>query len=230
MWHIRSNRPRPVPDRCGDGRHVLRTARLVLYTPRDVLDVEVAKAAGADAEAQRWLGWPADTLVNAETAEHLLGIDDRNRSERLRAFPASMRRELTRAMPLPGPGETQWLLAVDAATGRVAGMSSLTPDDDGTLGLRLAPAYRGQGLGTELVAATARFGHAHFGLHTVRAGTETSNDNCRRALGAAGFEPCDGPARHTLPDGRVTDAAWYRHGTGSTSRCASVRESAVTRG
>ncbi|MFJ8014799.1 GNAT family N-acetyltransferase [Streptomyces sp. NPDC096339] len=229
MWRIRSNRPAPVPVRCGDGRHVLHTARLVLFTPRDVLDMEIGRATGADAVAQRWLGWPVDTLVNAETAEHLLGIDDGNRTERLRAFPAPMRRELILPTPPPGPGLTQWLVAVDRATGRVAGASSLTPAEDGSLGLQLAPAYRGQGLGTEVVAATARFGHAHFGLRSVRAGAETSNDNCRRALDAAGFEPCDGPSRHTLPDGRVIDSAWYRHTADGTSHCASVRASAAAR-
>ncbi|MEU8438787.1 GNAT family N-acetyltransferase [Streptomyces sp. NPDC029216] len=196
----------PVPVRCEGGRHVLRTARLVLHTPRDFLDMEIGLAAGADADAQHWLGASDRLVVDAATAEHLLGIDDHNRVERLSSFPAAMRRGLTRPLP---PGPIAWLLAVDVETGRAAGLSSLTPD--GEIGLRLAPTHRGRGLGTELVEATTRLGHAHRGLQTVRAGTERSNDRCRRALSAAGFVPCEGPSQHTLADGRVTDAVWYQH-------------------
>ncbi|MFF4421084.1 GNAT family N-acetyltransferase [Streptomyces sp. NPDC001549] len=157
-------------------------------------------AAGADADVQRWFGWIPDSIVTPETAAHLLGIHDGNRAERLRAFPKAVRRELIQPVVLPGPTEGQGLLAVDPATGLVAGMSSLTPDDDGVIGIWLAPAFRGRGLGTELVAATARFGHEHLGLASVRAGTETSNHRCRGALSAAGFVPYDGPALHTLPE------------------------------
>ncbi|MFF4444185.1 GNAT family N-acetyltransferase [Streptomyces sp. NPDC001502] len=137
--------------------------------------MERGAAAGADADAQRWFGWIPDSIVTPETATHLLGTHDGNRAERLRAFPEAVRRELIRPVVLPGPAEEQRLLAVDPATGLVAGMSSLTPNGDGVIGIWLAPAFRGRGLGTELVAATARFGHEHLGLESVRAGTETSN-------------------------------------------------------
>ncbi|WKD36715.1 GNAT family N-acetyltransferase [Streptomyces xanthophaeus] len=222
-------RPQPAPVRCGDGRHALRTGRLVLHTPRDFLDVEMGAAAGADADAQRWFGWIPDSIVTPETATHLLGIHDGNRAERLRAFPKAVRRELIQPVVLPGPAEEQRLLAVDPATGLVAGMSSLTPDRHGAIGIWLAPAFRGRGLGTELVAATARFGHEHLGLDSVRAGTESSNHRCRGALSAAGFVPDDGPALHTLPDGRVVDSAWYRHEAAGTARCPAVPEGAVIR-
>ncbi|MFI7360168.1 GNAT family N-acetyltransferase [Streptomyces avidinii] len=224
-----SRGPQPVPVRCGDGRHTMRTARMVLYTPRDRLDAEIGAAAGADADAQRWFGWIADTFVTPETATHLLGIYDHNRAERLRAFPRAVRRELIQPVELPGPTEEQRLLAVIPATGLVAGMSSLTPNDGGAIGVWLAPAFRGQGLGAELVAATARFGHEHLGLASVRAGTETANHRCRGALSAAGFVPYGGPDRHTLPDGRVVDCAWYRHDAVGTARCAAVAQGAVTR-
>ncbi|WP_051781839.1 MULTISPECIES: GNAT family N-acetyltransferase [unclassified Streptomyces] len=231
IWGPGARRPRPVPVRCADGRHTIRTARLVLYTPRDHLDVETGAAAGADDDAQRWFGWNADTLVTPATATHLLGTHDGNRAERLRAFPRAVRRELVRpvVLPDPDPGAEQRLLAVDAATGLVAGMSSLTPGRGGVIGLWLAPDFRGHGLGTELVAATARFGHEHLGLESVSAGTETSNHRCRGALGAAGFVECEGPARHTLPDGRVVDSAWYRHEVAGTARCEGVPAAAVTR-
>ncbi|MFD4940222.1 GNAT family N-acetyltransferase [Streptomyces virginiae] len=226
LW---SRRPQPVPVHCGDGRHTIRTARLLLYTPRDHWDVEMGAAAGADSDAQRWFGWIPDSLVTPETAAHLLGIHDGNRAERLRAFPRSVRRELARPVVLPDPGAEQRLLAVDAATGLVAGMSSLTPDSGGAIGLWLAPACRGRGLGTELVTATARFGHEHLGLESVSAGTETANHRCRGALGAAGFVQCEGPALHTLPDGRVVDSAWYRHEAAGTARCAGVSAAEVSR-
>ncbi|MFJ6370120.1 GNAT family N-acetyltransferase [Streptomyces virginiae] len=224
-----SRRPQPVPVHCGDGRHTIRTARLLLYTPRDHWDVEMGAAAGADSDAQRWFGWIPDSLVTPETAAHLLGIHDGNRAERLRAFPRSVRRELARPVVLPDPGAEQRLLAVDAATGLVAGMSSLTPDSGGAIGLWLAPACRGRGLGTELVTATARFGHEHLGLESVSAGTETANHRCRGALRAAGFVQYEGPALHTLPDGRVVDSAWYRHEAAGTARCAGVSAAAVSR-
>ncbi|MFJ7591262.1 GNAT family N-acetyltransferase [Streptomyces sp. NPDC097617] len=229
IWRRGPRGPQPVPDRCGDGRHAMRTARMVLYTPRDFLDVEIGAAAGADADAQRWFGWIPASLVTPETAAHLLGTDDRNRAERLRAFPKAVRRELIQPALLPGPAGEQRLLAVIPATGLVAGMSSLNPDDGGAIGFWLAPAFRGQGLGAELVAATARFGHQHLGLESVRAGTETSNHRCRGALSAAGFVPGAGPALHTLPDGRVVESAWYRHDAADTARCAARAQDAVTR-
>ncbi|MFE5864844.1 GNAT family N-acetyltransferase [Streptomyces virginiae] len=176
-------RPQPVPVHCGDGRHTIRTARLLLYTPRDHWDVEMGAAAGADSDAQRWFGWIPDSLVTPETAAHLLGIHD----------------------------------------------GKLTPDSGGAIGLWLAPACRGRGLGTELVTATARFGHEHLGLESVSAGTETANQRCRGALRAASFVQCEGPALHTLPDGRVVDAAWYRHEAAGTARCSGVPAAAVSR-
>ncbi|GAA2634323.1 MULTISPECIES: GNAT family N-acetyltransferase [Streptomyces] len=224
-------RPQPVPVRCGGGRHAIRTARLVLYTPRDHLDAEIGVAAGSDSDAQRWFGWNPDTLVTPETAAHLLGIHDGNRAERLRAFPRAVRRELVRpvVLPDPDPRAAHRLLAVHAATGLVAGMSSLTPGNGGAIGIQLAPDFRGRGLGTELVEATARLGHEHLGLESVSAGTETSNHRCRGALEAAGFVECEGPALHTLPDGRVVDSAWYEHESAGTARCAGVPAAAVTR-
>lgn len=133
-----------------------------------------------------------------ETAAHLLGIHDGNRAERLRAFPRAVRRELVRpvVLPDPDPRAAHRLLAVHAATGLVAGMSSLTPGNGGAIGIQLAPDFRGRGLGTELVEATARLGHEHLGLESVSAGTETSNHRCRGALEAAGFVECEGPALH----------------------------------
>ncbi|MGW5423471.1 GNAT family N-acetyltransferase [Streptomyces sp. NPDC003943] len=217
LWRRAVRRTPLVPVRCADGHHVLRTARLVLRTPRDLLDAAIGEAVAADPEAQRWLGWTADTVIDSRVAEHLLGIDDSNRAERLRSFRAPVRRRLARRL-VPGDHvQRHALLAVDAVTGRAVGMGSVMLDE-GTIGLQIAPAYRRQGLGVELAEATARFAHDHLGLEVVRAGTEKSNDRCRRALSAAGFLPCDGPTRHTLPDGRVIDSVWYRHGPSETSR------------
>ncbi|MEV5970500.1 GNAT family protein [Streptomyces sp. NPDC051921] len=222
LWRGGARRPPRAPVGCGGGHHVVRTARLVLRTPRDHLELAIAEATAADAEAQRWLGWPAGSVMNTATAEHLLGIDDANRVERLRALRARSRRQLTRPFVPDGHGPRNQLVAMETATGRVVGSSSLTMDD-GSIGVHVAPAYRRQGLGAELVQATLRFAHAHLGVEVVRAGTEESNAHCRGALSSAGFVPCDGPARHTLPDGRVVDSVWYQHGTNEPSRCAAVQ-------
>ncbi|MGW4163408.1 GNAT family N-acetyltransferase [Streptomyces sp. NPDC004788] len=219
LWRRAARRTPLVPGRCGGGYHVLRTARLVLRTPRDHLDAAIGEAAAADAEAQRWLGWPAGSVIDSRVAEHLLGIDDDNRAERLHSFRAPVRRRLARRLVPAGHLPRHALLAVDAATGRAVGMSSVMLDET-TIGLQIAPAYRRQGLGAELARATARFAHDHLGLELVRAGTEKSNDHCRQALSTAGFLPCDGPARHTLPDGRIIDSVWYQHGPNEPSLCS----------
>ncbi|MFF5975489.1 GNAT family N-acetyltransferase [Streptomyces sp. NPDC012769] len=221
LWRRGARRPPFAIDDCGGGHHVLRTARLVVRTPRDHLDEAIGEASSADAEAQRWLGYPAGSVFDGPTAQFLLSIDDSNRAERLRALRAHSRRQLTRPF-VPGDRLPRLpLLAVEAATGRVVGMSSVTMDTR-TIGLQIAPAHRRQGLGHELVQATARIAHTHLGLEVVWAGTEASNDHCREALTTAGFVPCDGPARHTLPDGRVIDSVWYQHGMAETSRCDTV--------
>lgn len=157
-------------------------------------------AAASDPEAQRWLGWPARVLVPEPRRDELLAME-------------------------PGRGQRQslyldhWsLVVVDRASGLVAGGAGL-----GAVSLEvggwLAPRFRGRGLGAELFAAIAQFGHDHLGIATVRAGTEPANLACAAALLAAGYEPAQGPQTHHLPDGRVVPASWFRRHTGQPARC-----------
>ncbi|GGQ91640.1 hypothetical protein Saso_76410 [Streptomyces asoensis] len=44
-----------------------------------------------------------------------------------------------------------------------------------------------------------------------RAGHETANIACARALSGAGFVPAEGPPRHTLQDGREIESRWLHH-------------------
>lgn len=112
----------------------------------------------------------------------------------------------------------QWPLAVDRGSGLAAGGAALHV---GSLevGGWLAPEFRGHGLGAELFAAIAQFGHDHLGITTARAGTEPANVACVAALLAARFEPTQGPQTHHLPDGRAVPACWFRHDTGQPARC-----------
>jgi RimJ/RimL family protein N-acetyltransferase len=107
---------------------------------------------------------------------------------------------------------------VDRASGLAAGGAALAPWSL-EVGGWLAPGFRGRGLGAELFAAIAQFGHDHLGLAMVLAGVEPANVACVAALLAAGFEPAQGPQTHYLPDGRVIPARWFRHDTGKAARC-----------
>lgn len=192
----------PVPRACRRDVHILVTANLRLHTPTR-RDRAIMQAAGSDPEAQRWLGWTAGALVPEPLRDRLLAME-------------------------PGRGPRQpidpdhWLAAVDRASGLVAGAACLGA---GSLevGGWLAPGFRGRGLGAELFAAIAQFGHHHLGITTVRAGAEPANMACVAALLAAGFEPAQGPQTHHLPDGRIVPSRWFRHNTGQPARCRGRR-------
>jgi RimJ/RimL family protein N-acetyltransferase len=156
-------------------------------------------AAASDPEAQRWLGWPSQALI-----------------------PESQRARLLATEPGQGraqPGHIDYsLLAVHRASGLAAGGAGLYVGTQ-EVGGWLAPDFRARGLGAELFAAIARFGHDHIGLPSVRAGTEPTNVACVAALLAAGFEPAQGPETHQLPDGRTAPASWFRHDSEHSARC-----------
>ncbi|MFE9768265.1 GNAT family N-acetyltransferase [Streptomyces sp. NPDC005808] len=205
--------PVPVPGKCTpDGRHSVATERLLLFTPRTQLDAAAAIAAASDPEAQRWLGNHAERIVpSADTKEALLLMGP--------ATDAGHRipRQLTEPFE-PVPGQPDFFVCVRLDNGRYAGALEVDRPE-GRLGGWLAPGSRGQGLGSELFRAGALLAHAHFGMDTVRAGTEPQNTACLRALRRAGFVADEGPPRHTLPDGREVDAGWFRHEDGPASRC-----------
>ncbi|MBY8840214.1 GNAT family N-acetyltransferase [Streptomyces sp. SP2-10] len=202
----------PRPGRCGPGQHVLATERLLLFTPRTRLDVAAGLAASADTEAQRWLGTQADeVLPDPDTRRALLAWrpagDDGRRIPRVLAEPYT-----------PGPDDPLFLVCVRRSDLSYAGGLELH-HVTGEMGGWLAPDCRGRGLGAELFRAGVELAHTHAGLVTVRAGAEPGNTASRRALARAGFAPDRGPARHTLPDGRVVDAVWHRHDSTAARRC-----------
>ena len=190
----------PPLTQCRGGRHVLRTPRLRLQGPTG-RDSTIMTAAASDPQAQRWLGWRAENLAAQDTLERLLT---------LRAGEGTV---ISRA-----PEEWWDLVAVEWATGRVAGAVGCSPDGH-ELGGYLAPRYRGRGLGRELFAGAALFAHQHLGVSSVAAATEVGNAACMAALTSAGFVPAGGPPTHELPDGRVVPVQWLRHETDRPSRC-----------
>jgi RimJ/RimL family protein N-acetyltransferase len=174
---------------------VLHTPALRLQTPT-VPDMAIIFAAASDRQAQRWLGW-TDVMPEPDL-------------EPLLARSAGQGQILLRPPP--------HLAAIDPADGRVAGAIEVDPDT-GEVGGWLAPRFRGRGLGAGLFAGAAEFAHQHLGIPAVTAGTESSNAACVAALVSAGFIPAVGPDTHTLPDGRVVPARWFRHGSVQTSIC-----------
>ena len=191
-------RTRSASQACRRGHHVLLTAHLRLQTPTTG-DVPILCATASDPEAQRWLGWPARQVVAGPYRDRLLAMEPgqgRVRSRRL----------------------DHWLLAVDRASGLPAGGVALDAVSL-EVGGWLAPGFRAHGLGAELFAGIAQFGHDHLGIAMVRAGTEQANMACVAALQAAGFEPAEGPATHRLPDGRIIRARWFRHDAQQATRC-----------
>ncbi|WP_067256818.1 GNAT family N-acetyltransferase [Streptomyces sp. DSM 15324] len=229
IWSRRRRGPAapglPLPGGCGERRHTLRTERLLLYTPRTQLDLVVCRAAGADPEAQRWLGWD-DVGVTADE-----GV--RDALVRLRPADAGVRPPLPGIARLlarpfePAPGQAHVLVAVRRDDGRYAGCTELAPDT-GEIGGWLAPHARGLGLGTELFRAAALLGHDHLGRDDVRAGYEPANTASERALRGAGFVTADGPPRHRLGNGRVIDARWLRHASPTPPRRCSGAPPAAT--
>ncbi|MFJ9034737.1 GNAT family N-acetyltransferase [Streptomyces sp. NPDC102274] len=204
-----------LPGPCGHHRHTIRTGRLLLYTPDNLLDLAAAAAAASDDQAQRWLGFtPQQVVVDPEVRQALTEMRPGDRLIELSSLPG----HLTQPYEPQQREDSVLLVAVRLDDGRYAGCVDLAVGE-GAIGGWLAPHSRGQGLGAELFGAGALLAHAHLGLDTVRAGTEVGNTASRGALLRAGFIPGEGPAQHTLADGREIDACWYRHLDGPVSRC-----------
>jgi RimJ/RimL family protein N-acetyltransferase len=173
---------------------------LRLQTPT-VQDMRIMSAAASDPQAQRWLGWPGPDVIPQQDLKRLL------------ALPAGQGRAVLRV-----PGPRCYVAAIDPAAGRVAGAVSVDRST-GQVGGWLAPRYRGRGLGSGLFAGAAEFAHHHLGIRSVTAGTETGNAACIAALTSAGFIAAAGPDSHTLPDGRVSPARWFRRESAHPTSC-----------
>ncbi|MFJ4989767.1 GNAT family N-acetyltransferase [Streptomyces sp. NPDC088732] len=209
----------PLPGTCANRRHVIRTERLLCYTPETSLDIAARLAAAADPEAQRWLG-----AAEHEATVHLADARVREAVVNLRpgdpdSLNAAPWTRQMRAEPFEPRDEAATLIAVRRDDGRYAGSIDLRHDLQ-LIGGCLAPHARGTGMGTELFLAAALLAHTHFGLPTIGAGYEVTNTASARALAAAGFVPADGPPTHTLENGREIEARWVQHvAERPTSRC-----------
>ena len=91
---------------------------------------------------------------------------------------------------------------VELASGELAGEALLWAVDlhnrTAHLGVSLRPAFRGRGLGADVVVALCEYGFAVRGLHRLQVDTLASNTAMVRAAERAGF----------VPEGRLSQAAW----------------------
>jgi RimJ/RimL family protein N-acetyltransferase len=182
-------------------------ADLRLQSP-SAWDLRAMAAAASDPQAQRWLGWTDQFVQQARQWAGLLDMEPGHGGW----LPRS-----------PGSRELR-LAAIDPSGQRLAGGITFN-GGTGEIGGSLAPAFRGRGLGAALFAGAAEFAHHHLGIASVLAGTETENAACIGALSAAGFVPAAGPETHTLENGRVTTARWFRHESVRPARCGAAPKS-----
>ena len=91
---------------------------------------------------------------------------------------------------------------VELTSGELAGEALLWAIDlhnrTAHLGLSLRPAFRGRGLGADVVVALCEYGFAVRGLHRLQVDTLAGNTAMIRAAERAGF----------VPEGRLRRAAW----------------------
>jgi RimJ/RimL family protein N-acetyltransferase len=91
---------------------------------------------------------------------------------------------------------------VELATDELAGEAVLWGIDlhqrSAHLGMALRPAFRGRGLGTEVVRALCRYGFAVRGLHRLQLETLSDNAAMQKAATNAGF----------VIEGRLRAASW----------------------
>jgi RimJ/RimL family protein N-acetyltransferase len=185
--------------RCRRGRHQLETERLRICHPTEN-DVLIARAAGSDDNAARWMGWTSELVIHAD-----------HRAAFLAQRPG-------RGRPWRNHANTWVLVAIDRDEGRIAGAIQFYEELQ-EIGGWLAPAFRGRGLGRELFGGAATFVHHHLGIATVRAGADPANTASVGALVAAGFEATEGLTDYRLPNGHVVPARWFRHVTDRPATC-----------
>ena len=91
---------------------------------------------------------------------------------------------------------------VELASGELTGEALLWAIDlhnrSAHLGVSLRPAFRGRGLGADVVLALCRYGFAIRGLHRLQVDTLAGNAAMIRAAERAGF----------VPEGKLRGAAW----------------------
>jgi RimJ/RimL family protein N-acetyltransferase len=99
-------------------------------------------------------------------------------------------------------GDVAMFSVVELAGGELAGEALLWAIDlhnrAAHLGVSMRPAFRGRGLGTDVVVALCEYGFAIRGLHRLQVDTLAGNTAMIRAASRAGF----------VPEGRLRQAAW----------------------
>jgi RimJ/RimL family protein N-acetyltransferase len=175
------------------GLHIYRTRRMwVVSARRD--DVLRGVSLLAEAGAQRWLGWSDDDIAAAPAlpdgpVRDLRAIDDAVRPDRRQLF----------------------FIGIERRSRRVATWTALSRQEDGQyeVGIATGADFRGRGYGREALRAVCAMAHHHFGIRQLTAGCEAGNRAAAKVLAAAGFRRTDGPATHTLGNGREIDPLWW---------------------
>jgi RimJ/RimL family protein N-acetyltransferase len=190
--------------RChASGLHQLRTGRIVVSVGR-FSDQLAGHLLNRDEEAQRWQGLTDEDL-------HV-------------EMPAGIEEVDLRCVIVSASYSRMGFTGLEAATGRTIGHLTLRRNGEAfEIGGSVLRETRGQGFGTELMTAACLMAHRHFGIFDLRAGCEATNTASMRWLAKSGFTQVPGPARHTLPNGRVIDAVWWVHSDPKARReCAYV--------
>ena len=98
---------------------------------------------------------------------------------------------------------------VELATGELAGEALLWDMDlhnrAAHIGISLRPAFRGRGLGADVVRVLCRYGFAIRGLHRLQAETLSTNNAMIQAAGRAGFTREGTLRRAAWVDGEFAD-------------------------
>ncbi|WP_372455578.1 GNAT family N-acetyltransferase [Nonomuraea sediminis] len=185
---------------CSKKLHVITADDFVIRTA-GYWALRAAKAAGSDEHAQRWLGWPLDMVREYESSHGKL-----------------LDRELDDESEAPSPG---WFALINRHDRRIMGalVIAVSQLNRVEIGGYLAPQYRGRGFGAQLFTLGSVLAHTHLGLPEIYAGTETGNIACRQSLLKAGFTYTDGPAQHTLPNGRMVDSVWFKSAVAREATC-----------
>jgi RimJ/RimL family protein N-acetyltransferase len=197
MWR-RSSLSDGIECRFG-GVHAVTSPRLRVASAR-WSDAARSWRLNRDAEAQHWLGWtPRD---QAGRARRRAGFDKPIRSSDFFGF-----------------------IGVHHATRQLLAWIEVrrVPDGGYEVGGIVDPEFRGQGYGQEALQAVCRLAHGHFGVRRLLASCESTNIASQKWLIASGFTRTDGPAQHTLPNGRVIESMrWERVDESAARRCRGV--------
>ena len=211
------SRPNPEPDDgqpldiwCARTRpdHVIVGEGAVLRSIRSK-DIPIRAAAAADVEAQRWLG--AAKVSSAKRVQRDLARPGGGLLVPSYNDPAGSSLEF--AVMMPDRRVVAGFIGLSRPSVEAEESAGDPPPKaiDWQVGVCLVPQYRGRQMGRRALRLIARFAHVHLDIPVVTAGVEPANVASCRALITAGFEPTPGPRQHTLTDGRIVPARWFRH-------------------